>query len=70
LADRTNDAMKALTVFAALILPLSVVTGIYGMNLEIPWPPPDHPLSFWGVLGAMILISAALLRYFRRKKWI
>ncbi len=69
-ADRTNSAMKALTVFAALILPLSVVTGIYGMNLEYIWPPPDHPLSFWGVLAAMFVISGALLVYFRRKKWI
>lgn len=69
LAIRTNNVMKTLTVFAAVLLPLSVVTGIYGMNLPL-WPPPEHPLSFWVVLMMMIAMGGGLLLYFRRRKWL
>ena len=69
LARRTNEIMKVLTVFAAVMLPLTLIAGIYGMNLPL-WPPPDHPLSFWGVVLVMILISVAMLFYFRRRQWL
>jgi magnesium transporter len=67
LALRSNDIMKALTIFAAILLPCSVIAGVYGMNLPL-WPPPEHPWSFWFVLGLMIVIPGALLYLFRRKK--
>jgi magnesium transporter len=67
--DQMNAVMKTLTVFAAVLLPLSLVTGIYGMNLRL-WPPPDHPFAFWGVLAAMVLIAWGLLYYFRRRRWL
>ena len=68
-ANRTNEVMKTLTVFAAVLLPLSVVTGIYGMNLPV-WPPADHPFSFWGVLVLIIVMGGGLLAYFRTRKWL
>lgn len=69
LADRTNAIVKTLTVFAAVLLPLTLIAGIYGMNLPL-WPPADHPAAFWGVLGAMLLIALGLLFYFRRRYWL
>ena len=69
LAVRTNDVMKTLTVFAAVLLPLSVVAGIYGMNLPV-WPPPEHPLSFWIVLATMVAMGGGLLVYFKRRGWL
>ena len=69
LAVRTNDTMKTLTVFAAVLLPLSVVAGIYGMNLPV-WPSSDNPLSFWGVLAAMVAMGGAFLLYFKRRGWV
>lgn len=69
LTRRTNEIMKVLTVFAAVMLPLTLIAGIYGMNLPL-WPPSDAPLSFWGVLGIMAGIGAAMLVYFRRRKWL
>jgi magnesium transporter len=69
LADRTNAIIKTLTLFATVLLPLSVVTGIYGMNLWL-WPSPESPIGFWGVLGAMFVLAAALLFYFRRRYWL
>jgi magnesium transporter len=69
LAGRTNAIMKTLTLFATLLLPLSMIAGVYGMNLPL-WPPPDNPSSFWAVLALMLTITLALLTYFRRKRWL
>ncbi len=69
LAIRTNAIMRTLTVFASVLLPLSLVAGIYGMNLPI-WPSSKQPCSFWTVLGAMAVLAAGLLWYFRRKRWV
>jgi magnesium transporter len=69
IADRMADTVKTLTVFASVILPVSLVAGIYGMNLPV-WPPSGEAWSFWVVLGAMGAIAVALLAYFRRRRWI
>jgi magnesium transporter len=69
LAVRTNEIMKTLTVFAAVLLPLSVIAGIYGMNLSV-WPPAENPLSFWSIMGVMIAMGGGLLLYFKRRGWI
>jgi len=69
LASQTNDVVKTLTVFAAVLLPLSVVAGVYGMNLPV-WPPSDNPLSFWGVLAAMAAMGGGFLLYFKRRGWL
>ncbi len=69
LTRRTNEIMKVLTGFAAIMLPLTLIAGIYGMNLPL-WPPSNHPLSFWGVLGVMTVIAAVMLVYFRRRRWL
>jgi len=69
LAQRTNAAMKAVAIYAGLMLPLTVIAGIYGMNFPV-WPPGDDPLSFWAVLAAMGLIAAGLVLHFRRRKWL
>jgi magnesium transporter len=69
LTRRTNEIVKALTVYAGIILPLTLIAGIYGMNLPV-WPPGSHPLSFWAVLTAMGVIAVALFYVFRRRKWL
>jgi magnesium transporter len=69
IADRMADTIKTLTVFASVLLPLSLVAGVYGMNLPV-WPPSGETWSFWAVLGAMVVIGAALLTYFRSRRWI
>jgi len=67
LAHRTNQTIRVLTVLATSLLPMSVMAGIYGMNLPI-WPPADHPWSFWGVLIAMVVVGASTLLLFKRWK--
>ncbi len=68
LSQHTNEVMKTLTLFATIMLPLTLISGIYGMNFEALWPPKDQPYGFWMVLAAMAIVSAALIYFFRRKK--
>jgi magnesium transporter len=69
LTKRTNDIVRVLTVFAAVMLPLSLIAGIYGMNLPV-WPPGGRPLSFWAVLTFMATLGAGLVWFFRTRKWL
>ena len=47
--SRINDIIKVLTIISVILLPLTLISGIYGMN--IPLPAQDHPLAFEIVLG-------------------
>jgi magnesium transporter len=69
LAVRTNEIMKVLTIYAGLLLPLTLIAGIYGMNLPL-WPAPESPWSFWMVMGIMGGITLILYAQFRRRKWL
>ncbi len=69
LTRRTNEIMRTLTAFATVLLPLSLIAGIYGMNLSL-WPSSKSPLAFWGVLLTMLVVAIALMLYFRRRYWI
>ncbi|HEX8251170.1 MAG TPA: magnesium/cobalt transporter CorA [Pyrinomonadaceae bacterium] len=68
-ANRTNEVVKVLTIFSAIMLPLSLIAGIYGMNTKL-FEDPEAPGNFWYILGTMILIAVLLLIYFWRKGWI
>ena len=68
LTMHTNKIFRVLTVFAAVLLPLSLIAGIYGMNVPA-WPPPDDPRSFWAILAAMGTLGSGLLLYFRTRRW-
>jgi magnesium transporter len=68
-ANRTNDVMKTLAVVSAIILPLSLIAGIYGMNFEY-MPELQKPYGYFATLGLMIVLTAGLLFYFKRRGWI
>ena len=58
---------KTLTIFATVLLPLSLIAGIYGINLPL-WPSSDNPDSFRLVLGSMAAIAAGPLLSFRTRR--
>ncbi len=65
---RINETMRALTVISVLLLPLSLLAGIYGMNVELPFM--RHPYAWIGIFGAMLVMVVGLLALFRIKKWL
>ena len=68
-AHRTNEIMRTLTTITAIFLPLSLVTGIFGMNFEFI-PGLHSKAGFWWALGSMALIGVALLLFFRARAFI
>jgi len=67
-SNRMNEVMKALTIVATIMLPLTVLTGIYGMNLNIPESHFEE--MYYIVLLVMATIAAIMVFYFRRKRWL
>ncbi|HEX8597453.1 MAG TPA: magnesium/cobalt transporter CorA [Chloroflexia bacterium] len=66
--NRINDIIKVLTIISVILLPLTLISGIYGMN--IPLPAQDSPFAFEVVLGSMALVIVSMLAFFRWRKWI
>jgi magnesium transporter len=68
---RINETIRALTVISVLLLPLSVIGSIYGMNVLLPFAQGGHnPYTFYGILVVMAAIVVGLLLLFRWRKWI
>jgi magnesium transporter len=69
-SNQLAQVSKLLAVVAALFGPLTVITGIYGMNVELPVLPGGEQMQFWWVMGGMITSSGVLLALFRRMRWL
>lgn len=67
-ANRTNEIMKVLTFISTTLLPLTFITGLYGMNVGLPLD--NDPNAFWLIIGFMLVIVVLLIYYFKQKKWI
>lgn len=69
-SNRLNAVMKVLTVIATIFMPLTVLTGLYGMNVAIPHLPGGDRAQFWWIVGIMAAISGVMLWLFRRRRWL
>ncbi|MDH5617874.1 MAG: zinc transporter ZntB [Gammaproteobacteria bacterium] len=69
LAEEQNSRMYVLSVVAAIFLPLTFVTGLLGMNVG-GLPGLESPRGFLGSIAVMLVSAAALLSFFRWKKWL
>lgn len=65
---RLNEVMQILTVISVIMLPLTLISGIYGMNVDLPFM--DEPIAFLLVLGLMFAIALSMLVYFRHRRWL
>ena len=68
-SHRINEVMKILTIISVVLLPMTLVASIYGMNLST-LPLAQHPFSFVLVMGFMALCAAGMLAFFKYKGWI
>ncbi|HEY6187070.1 MAG TPA: magnesium/cobalt transporter CorA [Pyrinomonadaceae bacterium] len=68
-SNRTNDIMKVLTIFSAIMLPLTFIAGLYGMNFD-NIPELHTTYGYFAVLIVMIIIGIGMLMFFWRKGWI
>lgn len=66
---RTNQTIKILTIFSVVLLPLTLISGIFGMNFSYI-PLAEHPYGFFISLVGMFLLLLGMLAYFRWRKWL
>jgi magnesium transporter len=68
ISHRQNDVLRVLTVFSVIVLPLTLITGVFGMNVQFPgfgsvW-------AFWTIFAIMVSALAGMLAFFRYKRWL
>jgi magnesium transporter len=68
ITHRLNDSFRILTAASVILLPLTLIASIYGMN--VPVPGEGNPFSFWIVVGLMATLLLALVVLFRRRGWL
>ncbi|MEI7724388.1 MAG: magnesium transporter CorA family protein [Bacteroidota bacterium] len=66
--NKTNEVMKILTLVSSVLLPLTFIASLYGMNIKLPIQ--DHAYSFAIVAGVMFGIAVVMFVYFKMKKWM
>ena len=69
-SNRLNQVMKVLTVLSTIFMPLTLLSGMWGMNVTLPMLPGGEPAQFWWVSGVMIALTVGMLGVFRFKDWI
>src|SRR5262245_44393055 len=67
-SNQLNEVMKVLTAITVVIAPITFVAGVYGMNVKFPGI--DTRWGFDVALGLMLLIAAAMIWWFRSRRWL
>jgi magnesium transporter len=68
ITHRQNDVLRILTVFSVVLLPLTLISGIFGMNVDFPGF--GTHAAFWAIVGFMIAVIAGMVAFFRYKDWL
>lgn len=66
-AQRTNEISKVLAVYGTIAIPFIVVTGMYGMNIPLPFQ--ESPHAFFIVFVSMVVLAATAIAFFKRIHW-
>jgi magnesium transporter len=73
ISHRVNDILRVLTVISVVLLPLTLMASIFGMNVGLPGgddPASGPNVAFWIILGVMVCVFGGLLAVFRRRGWL
>ncbi len=68
ISHRVNDILRVLTAISVVVLPLTLIASIWGMNVHVPGEQQTHP--FWIIIGVMVALLAGMLGYFRHRRWL
>ena len=68
ISHRQNDVLRLLTIFSVTMLPLTVLTGLFGMNVAFPGE--GTHAAFWIILGLLVATLVSMVGFFRYKRWI
>jgi magnesium transporter len=68
ISHRQNDVLRVLTVFSVLLLPLTLIASIFGMNVAFPGSGTGG--AFWVIVAAMVAVCLGLASFFRYKRWL
>jgi magnesium transporter len=69
-SNQLNGIMKVLTIISTIFMPLTVLTGMYGMNVHLPHLPGGEQAQFWWILSIMAAICVSMLVFFRKRGWL
>ncbi|MBI2042600.1 MAG: magnesium transporter CorA family protein [Candidatus Nealsonbacteria bacterium] len=68
LSTKTNETIRVLTVFSVIILPLTLLASLWGMNVHVPFS--GGTIGFWIIAGAMVVLTIFMFGYFKRRRWL
>ena len=68
ISHRVNEVLKVLTAFSVVILPLTLIASLFGMNVDFPFS--GGVAAFWGIVGGMAVGLTSMVAYFRRRGWL
>jgi len=68
ISHRVNDVLRLLTAFSVIILPLTLIASLWGMNVGVPGE--GDPEDFWAIVAGMVVLLVGMLAYFRRRGWL
>ncbi|MFM9044803.1 MAG: CorA family divalent cation transporter, partial [Solirubrobacterales bacterium] len=73
LSPRVNDALRVLTAITVIVLPLTLIASIFGMNVGLPGggdPEGGSMVTFAVVIGVMVAVLAGMVAWFRKRRWL
>jgi magnesium transporter len=68
LSHRVNEVLRVLTAISVVVLPLTFIASIWGMNVHVPGEGESAP--FWAIIGGMVVLLLGMVGYFRRRGWL
>jgi magnesium transporter len=69
ISNRSSEVMKVLTLFSSIFLPLTFITGVFGMNFH-NFPELDWQFGFQGTVMLMLVMVIGMVTFFKYKKWL